>query len=362
MKTKKNILQTSGSQQKLLLLAAGLIHAARTRLVRQTNSVMVFTYYHIGRLIVEHEQLGNVKAAYGSATIKALSRKLTKEFGKGFSERNIEQMRAFYVAFASKTVPISIPQTLSAESAATKSVETLSQKSINSLFPLSWSHYIILSRIENELEKSFYEIEAVQGNWSVRELQRQTDSGLFERLALSKDKKKVKQLAAKGQIIEKPEDVLKTPYVLEFLGLDEKASYSESDLETAIINKIEHFLLEMGKGFLFQGRQVRFSFDEENFFVDLVLYNRLLQCFVLVDLKIGKLKHQDLGQMQMYVNYYDRFMKQDFENPTIGIIICKDKTDAVVEITLPRENKQIFASQYKLYLPTKVQLKNLVIN
>ena len=374
MKAKKNIQQTASNQQQLLLLAAELIHAARTRLVRQTNSVMVFTYYHIGRLIVEHEQHGNLKAAYGSATIKALSRKLTNEFGKGFSERNIEQMRAFYVAFASKTVPFPIPQTLSAElissksqtpsaeSTATKRPGTLSQKSINSLFPLSWSHYIILSRIENEQEKSFYEIEAVQGNWSVRELQRQTDSGLFERLALSKDKKKVKQLAAKGQIIEKPEDVLKTPYVLEFLGLDEKASYSESDLETAIINKIEHFLLEMGKGFLFQGRQVRFSFEEENFYVDLVLYNRLLQCFVLVDLKIGKLKHQDLGQMQMYVNYYDRFVKKDFENPTIGIIICKDKTDAVIEITLPRDNKQIFASQYKLYLPTKVQLKNLVIN
>jgi predicted nuclease of restriction endonuclease-like (RecB) superfamily len=289
--------------------AIELVHAARQHVVRQTNSAMVFTYFQIGKLIVENEQGGKSKATYGKETIVALSKKLTKEFGKGFSITNIEQMRSFYVAFSNKDVPVLIPQTLSEElplssKSQTKSAElivlkktqTVSGKSLNEIFPLSWSHYIILSRIENADEKSFYEIEAVQGSWSVRELQRQVDSGLFERLALSKDKKKVKQLATKGQLIEKPEDVLKTPYVLEFLGLDEKTSYSETDLETAIINKIEHFLLEMGKGFLFQGRQVRFSFDEENFFVDLVLYNRLLQCFVLVDLKIGKLKHRILGR------------------------------------------------------------------
>jgi predicted nuclease of restriction endonuclease-like (RecB) superfamily len=209
-------------------------------------------------------------------------------------------------------------------------------------------------------ERSFYEIETIQNNWSVRELKRQFDSGLFERLALSKDKRKVKELAEKGQLIEKPEDAMKASYVLEFLGLEEKSAYTESDLEIAIINKIEHFLLEMGKGFLFGGRQVRFSFDGEDFFVDLVLYNRLLQCFVLVDLKIGKLKHQDIGQMQMYVNYYDRFVKQDFEKPTVGIIICKDKSDAVVEITLPKDNKTIFAKEYKLYLPSKAALKALI--
>lgn len=353
--------------------AIELVHAARQHVVRQTNSVMVFTYFQIGRLIVEHEQEGKSKAVYGKETVVALSKKLTKEFGKGFSERNIEQMRSFYLAFSTKNVPMIIPQTLSAElnqsiksqtpSAeliSTQKPQTLPGKSFAEIFPLSWSHYVILSRIDNDQEKSFYEIEAAQGNWSVRELQRQSDSGLFERLALSKNKKKVKQLAAKGQIIERPEDVLKTPYILEFLGLDEKASYTETDLETAIINKIEAFLLEMGKGFLFQGRQVRFSFDEENFFVDLVLYNRLLQCFVLVDLKIGKLRHQDIGQMQMYINYYDRFVKQDFEKPSVGIIICKDKSDAVIEITLPEDNKQIFTAQYKLYLPTKAQLKKLL--
>lgn len=362
------------SSDAFIKQAIELVHAARQHVVRQTNSVMVFTYFHIGKLIVENEQGGKSKATYGKATIIALSKKLTNEFGKGFSTTNIEQMRSFYVAFSNKNVPVLIPQTpseelrkisktqtTSAELISTPKPQTLSGKSLSDIFPLSWSHYILLSRIGNENEKSFYEIEAVQGNWSVRELQRQVDSSLFERLALSKDKKKVKQLAIKGQLMDKPQDVLKSPYVLEFLGLDEKTSYSETDLETAIINKIEHFLLEMGKGFLFQGRQVRFSFDEENFFVDLVLYNRLLQCFVLVDLKIGKLKHQDIGQMQMYVNYYDRYVKQSFEKPTIGIIICKDKSDAVVEITLPKDNKQIFASQYKLYLPSKAALKKLVI-
>jgi predicted nuclease of restriction endonuclease-like (RecB) superfamily len=190
----------------------------------------------------------------------------------------------------------------------------------------------------------------------VRELQRQFDTGLYERLTLSKNKKQVKQLATKGHIIEQAEDVIKSPYVLEFLGLDAKSSYTENDLETAIINKIENFLLEMGKGFLFGGRQVRFSFDGDDFYVDLVLYNRLLQRFVLVDLKIGKIKHQDIGQMQMYVNYYDRYVKTEAEKSTIGIIICKDKSYAVVEITLPKDNNTIFAKQYKLYLPSKADL------
>ena len=369
----------------LLNHAVLLVQAARQIVVRQTNSVMVFSYFHIGKLIVEYEQAGKSKADYGKATIIALSKKLTEEFGKGFSATNIEQMRSFYRAFSDKQVPYPIPQTLSEELSKTQNSgqiatetskeqiaqtlseesqflfsETVSRNSFANIFPLSWSHYVILSRIDNQEERSFYEIESTQANWSVRELQRQFNSGLFERLALSTDKQKIKQLATKGQIIEKPEDVLKSPYVLEFLGLQEKASYTETDLETAIISKIEHFLLEMGKGFLFQGRQVRFSFDEEHFFVDLVLYNRLLQCFVLVDLKIGKLKHQDIGQMQMYVNYYDRYIKQEFEKPTIGIIICKDKSEAVVEITLPKDNIQIFASKYKLYLPSKLELKKLV--
>ncbi len=361
------------SKSNWIKQAVNLIESARQHAVRQTNSIMVFTYFHLGKLIVEQEQQGKAKAKYGEAVIKQLSAELTKQFGKGFSVDNLENMRSFYSLHKHKFQGYEISETLSrksfksqktqtpsAELSKSAKSETLSRISFPEVFPLSWSHYVTLLRVKDSNEHSFYEIESAQNNWSVRELKRQIDSGLFERLALSKDKKKVKQLAEKGQLIEKPEDVIKSPYVLEFLGLDEKAAYTESDLETAIINKIEHFLLEMGKGFLFGGRQVRFSFDGEDFYVDLVLYNRLLQCFVLLDLKIGKLKHQDIGQMQMYVNYYDRFVKQQFEKPTVGIIICKDKSDAVVEITLPTDNKTIFAKEYKLYLPTKAELKALI--
>jgi predicted nuclease of restriction endonuclease-like (RecB) superfamily len=215
-------------------------------------------------------------------------------------------------------------------------------------------------RIENPEERNFYEIESSQNNWSLRELKRQFDSALYERLSLSKDKEKVKSLAVQGQIIENPCDIVKDPYVLEFLGLPEKAYYSESELESRLIEKLENFLLELGKGYTFVGRQVRLSFDEKHFFVDLVFYNRLLQCFVLIDLKIGELTHQDLGQMQMYVNYYDRFVKLDHENKTIGIILCKKKSDSLVEITLPEDNNQIFASKYQTVLPNKEDLIKLI--
>lgn len=340
--------------------ALALVHQAREQVARQTNSLMLYTYFQLGRLIVEHEQGGKAKAAYGKETIKALSIKLTEAFGDGFSTTNLEYMRLFFLCYQGREKQVGISQTLSGKSGAKQNHQTLSGKSFADVFPLSWSQYVLLCRIKNDNERSFYEIECQQGHWGVRELQRQYDSGLYERLALSKNKKQVKQLAAKGQVIEQAEDVIKSPYVLEFLGLDAKASYTENDLEAAIINKIEHFLLEMGKGFLFGGRQVRFSFDGEDFYVDLVLYNRLLQCFVLVDLKIGKIKHQDIGQMQMYVNYYDRFVKTDAEKPTIGIIICKDKSNAVVEITLPKNNKTIFAKEYQLYLPSKADLVKLI--
>lgn len=314
-----------------------LLRAARESIVSNVNTTMTKTYFLIGKRIVEEEQKGNKRAEYGENLIKNLSKKLTQEFGKGFSERNLEQMRKFYIAY-------SIPQTLSAK------------------FKLSWSHYLILMRMENLDERSFYEIEAVQNNWSLRELRRQIDSALYERLVLSRDKEKIKALALKGQILEKPEDVVKDPYILEFLGLEEQSNYSENELETAIINNLEKFIMELGKGFLFQGRQVRFTFDEEHYFVDLVFYNRLLKCFVLIDLKIGKLKHQDLGQMQMYVNYYDRFVKLPDENKTIGIIICKEKNDTLVKMTLPEDNQQIFASKYMTVLPSKEEFKKIVDN
>ena len=218
------------------------------------------------------------------------------------------------------------------------------RKSENS-FKLSWSHYLQLIKIGNEEERRFYEIEAVNNAWSVREFERQYDSSLYERLVLSRDKSGVKQLSEEGQIIIKPSDAVKDPYILDFLGLEEQDRYTESDLETAIINKLEHFLTELGKGFLFVGRQQRITVEDDNFYVDLVFYNRLLQCFVLIDLKIGKLKYQDLVQMQMYVNYYDEFVRTPEENKAIGIVLCKQKNETLVQITLPKDNQQIFASK-----------------
>ena len=314
-----------------------LLHNARQNIISNINSTMTKTYFLIGKRIVEEEQDGNKRAEYGKNLIKMLSEKLTKEFGKGFSETNLEQMRKFFKVYG-------IPQTLSEEFQ----------------FNLSWSHYLILMRIKDINARNFYEIEAFENNWSLRELKRQVNSSLYERLVLSKNKEKVKELAVKGQIIEKAQDIIKDPYILEFLGLDEKSDYSENKLETEIINKLEMFLLELGKGFTFVGRQVRFTFDEKHFRIDLVFYNRLLKCFVLIDLKIGEVTHQDLGQMQMYVNYYDRCVKLPDENDTIGIIICKDKNDTLVKLTLPKDNNQIFASRYTTILPSLEEFKKIV--
>ena len=223
-------------------------------------------------------------------------------------------------------------------------------------FALGWSHYVALLTISNADERRFYEIEAHENSWGVRELDRQISASLYERLALSRDKEGVRQLSEKGLIIEKPSDAIKNPFVLEFLDLEEKSAYSEHALETAIIDHLEHFLLELGKGFLFEARQKRFTFDNDHFYVDLVFYNRLLRCYLLIDLKRDKLTHQDLGQMQMYVNYFDRYVKTDDELPTIGILLCHRKHDALVELTLPKDSN-IFASKYQLYLPSKEELK-----
>ena len=312
-----------------------LLETARKRAVHLVNNTMVRTYFEIGRLIVEHEQKGNSRAEYGKSTLKRLSERLIKQFGKGFSKRNLEQMRLFYLTYE-KT------QTVSAQ------------------FELSWSHYLLLMRIRNSDERSFYEREAVNAGWSLRELERQYNSALYQRLLLSHDKDAVRILANKGECIEESKDIVRDPYILEFLGLPEKPSYSESDLEQKLIEKLQSFLLELGKGYAFVGRQVRISFDEQHFFVDLVFYNRMLQCFVLIDLKIGKITHQDIGQMQMYVNYYDRYVKTKNENKTVGIILCRNKNDALVQITLPEDNKQIFASKYETVLPDKRMLEKLI--
>jgi len=214
--------------------------------------------------------------------------------------------------------------------------------------------------MENEDERKFYEIEAAQENWSVRELKRQYNSALYERLILSRNKKKIKELSKKGHVIESAADLIKDPYILEFLSLKERESYSENDLETAILNKLEYFLKELGKGFLFVDRQYRITLDEEHFHIDLVFYQRILRCFILIDLKIGELQHKDIGQMQMYVNYFDDEMKETEENKTIGIILCKNKKESIVKYTLPKSNNQIFASKYKTYLPNKDELKLLM--
>ncbi len=331
-----------------------LLKNARKKAVQTVNTTMVYTYFEIGRIIVDEEQKGKERAEYGKKILKKLSQKLNKEFGRGFSVDNLENMRKFYLTY-------SISETLSRKSVKEKS-ETVSRKFEDVDFQLSWSHYLFLMKIDNLDERKFYEIEAINNNWSLRELQRQFDTALFERLVLSRDKKGVKELSKKGQVITKPDDTVKDPYILEFLGLPEETKYSETELEQKIIDKLERFLLELGKGFTFVGRQVRFTFDDKHFRIDLVFYNRILQCFVLIDLKIGEITHQDLGQMQMYVNYYDRKVKLENENKTIGIILCRTKNETLVEMTLPENNEQIFASKYLTVLPSKEELKKLIEN
>lgn len=352
----KKSLQT---ETKLYKNIRELILSARKTVARGVDLVQVHTNFEIGRHIVEHEQQGEKRAEYGEKIIKKLSDRLVTEFGKGFSRRNLEIMRQFYLAYSDRQSPIT--QTVSAQFKHRKITQTKSalikKNNYETIFSLSWSHYVFMLGIKNPEERRFYEIESTNQNWTVRELRRQFNSSFYERLALSRNKKQVRKLSEKGHEITAPQDLLKEPLVLEFLGLDEKAGYSESDLETAIINQIEKFLLELGKGFLFEARQKRFTFDDDHFFVDLVFYNRLLQCYVLIDLKIGKLTHQDLGQMQMYVNYFDRFVKTKTEKPTIGIILCKEKKETLVKITLPKK-ANIHAKEYQLYLPSKEVLQS----
>lgn len=329
---------------------SAVLTQARKAAKTAVNLSMVYAYFEIGRMIIEEEQHGQDRAAYGKQVLKALSVYLTKIHGKGFSPENLKLMRRFYTVYSRDQI---------GETVFTQ-FENLPAVSTGRKFFLSWSHYLKLMRISNVDERHFYEIESVKNDWSLSELKRQYDSSLYERLALSTDKDKIYRLALEGQTIETPQDAVKDPYVLEFLGLPELPEYSESELESRIIDHLQQFLLELGTGFAFVGRQVRFTFDEEHFMVDLVFYNRLLRCFVLFDLKIGELKHQDIGQMQMYVHYYDRKMKLPEENPTIGIILCKDKNNAVVEMTLPEDNSQIFASKYETVLPSKEDLQRLL--
>lgn len=391
MKTEININDALSQDNQLYSKVAELIELARQKVATVVNLTMVHTYFEVGRMIVVDEQQGKERAEYGKTVLKDLSVRLTEKFGKGFSVDNLQNMRRFYTVYSIYETPssklkndanqsTSIRQTACSElennellntnqisATALRKFETtenqtdMHQDEIISesrmpRFQISWSHYLVLMKIENQNERSFYEIESAANNWSLTNLKRQYHSSLYERLALSRNKEEIMKLASEGQTMVKPEDILKNPLSLEFLGMEEKDAYSESDLEHAIISKLQSFLLEMGKGFLFEARQKRFTFDEKHYYVDLVFYNRLLQCYVIIDLKTEELLHKDLGQMQMYVNYYDRNVKVDYEKPSIGILLCKKKNDALVELTLPKE-ANIYASEYCLYLPDKQLLQ-----
>lgn len=333
------------TEEQLFASVSALIDTARQKVKTTVNTTMVYTYFGIGYYIVETEQHGNARAAYGKAVLKNLSAKLTDKYGEGWSVATLKNAKQFYTVYSKRLNNTCLVPDKKAKHCLA-----------NVTFSLSWSHYLILMRIENPDERSFYEIECQKQGWTVRQLQRQYASSLYERLALSRDKDEVLRLSKAGQTLEKPDDIIKNPLTLEFLGLKPNECYSESKMESAIITKMRDFLLELGKGFLFETRQKRFTFNEEHFFVDLVLYNRILQCYVLIDLKIDKLTHQDLGQMQMYVNYYDRYVKFDYEKPTIGILLCKKKDDALVELTLPKD-ANVYATAYQLCLPDKALLQ-----
>lgn len=325
----ENPMELSSEQlQNLCKKAIALINQARNTAVREINLVQLLTYYTLGEWIVEVQQGGTGRAKYGKKVLETLSNVLNKEFGKGYSVSTLTNIRKFYEIYKER-----ISEPLVTKFLAKNSQPLVTNFADDVPFRLSWTHYLILMRIQNEEERNFYELMAVQENWGKRELSRQYGSSLYERLLIGKDKQQIMKLSKKGRLIEKPSDIVKDPYVLEFLGIPEQTEFSETDLESKLIDHLQ-----------------------DHFRVDLVFYNRLLQCFVLFDLKTEKLKHQDLGQMQMYVNYYDRFEKKDFENPTIGILLCPQKNDAVVELTLP-ENSNIFASQYQLYLPDKKLLQ-----
>ena len=343
------------------------------RAVRAVDLSLVVRNWLFGCYVVEFEQNGADRAVYGKRLLQALADRLKDVEIKGVGATNLKLARQFYLVFrqigqtasdqlnagssisqtASGQLPLGdiIQPTASAELNLASSVQTLSRH-----FTLGWSHYVELLTLDDTAERRFYEIEAAANQWTVRELQRQIASSLYQRLALSRDKDEIRRLATEGQVVEKAADLIKNPLVLEFLGLEDRPHYSEDELESAIIDQLESFLLELGKGFLFEARQKRFTFDNDHFRVDLVFYNRLLRCYVLIDLKRDKLAHQDLGQMQMYVNYFDRYVKLPDELPTIGILLCHRKNDALVELTLPPD-ANIFASKYQLYLPSKEELK-----
>jgi predicted nuclease of restriction endonuclease-like (RecB) superfamily len=306
-----------------------IIEQAKDKAIRLVDHQRTLMYWHIGQRIFEEEQEGKDRADYANYLTTFIAQQLEPQYGSGFSKRQIELMRQFY-----RTFPIA-----------------------NALrSQLGWTHYKILIRIENQHKREFYIAEAIKNNWTTRQLERQIHSGIWERLLTSNDRESVLAVARNEKRMSDAKEIIKDPMYLEFLGLHREASYYEKDLEQAIITHLHDFLLELGNGFALVARQKRLHIEGDEFFIDLVFYNRLLQCFVIVEIKTTKLTHQDIGQLQMYVNYYDRYEKRDFENPTIGILLCTEKNNAVVKISLPENNKTIIASEYKLYLPTEQQL------
>ena len=355
-------------QEELFKRVTEIIEAARGHVARTVNSAMVQAYWLIGREIVEVEQHGEKRAGYGEGLMKRVATRLSAKFGKGFSLASLKRMKQFYLAFPRGSALVGAGDrkgsTLLSLSADAEELEkgsavlSLSPGS-SALFPpsLAWSHYLVLLRVTRPEARAFYEIEAARESWSVRELERQVGALLFDRIAKNKSPDQVLEMVRDGQQVSVPSDVIKDPFVLEFLGLDDRAHLRERDLEQTIIDRIEGFLLELGKGFCFVARQKRVTIEGDHFYVDLVFYNRLLRCFVLVDLKLGKLTHQDLGQMQMFVNFFDRFQRAEHEAKTIGIVLCSEKNDAMVRITLPDENEQVLAASYPMYLPTEEELR-----
>ena len=336
-----------------------LIEEARRKVASAANVALVYTYYEIGRMIVEDEQGGKERATYGDKTLAELSEKLTAKFGKGWSIANLKLMRQFFITYSNSlntVYPIGTPNGQAAPLPANETIHTMGD------FTLSWSHYLVLMRIADPAARGFYEKEAAEGQWSLRQMSRQIGSQLYERSLKHKGEVGVTELMRKAPRPEVAEEPLKDPYTLEFLGLPERTDYSETQLEQAIIDHLAEFMLELGKGFTFVGRQVRFTFEEEHYKVDLVFYNRLTRSFFVFDLKLAKITHQDLGQMQMYVHYYDRVVKLPDENPTIGILLSSEEVnDATVKMTLPEcEHNRIFARQYKTVLPSADSFKQII--
>ena len=352
MKPSKNV-------QSLPERVIALIEEARRKVASAANVALVYTYYEIGRMIVEDEQGGKERAAYGDKTLAELSEKLTAKFGKGWSIANLKLMRQFFITYSNSlntVYPIGTPNGQATPLPANETIHTVGD------FTLSWSHYLVLMRIADPAARGFYEKEAAEGQWSLRQMSRQIGSQLYERSLKHKGEVGVTELMRKAPRPEVAEEPLKDPYTLEFLGLPERTDYSETQLEQAIIDHLAKFMLELGKGFAFVGRQVRFTFEEEHYKVDLVFYNRLTRSFFVFDLKLAKITHQDLGQMQMYVHYYDRVVKLPDENPTIGILLSSEEVnDATVKMTLPEcEHNRIFARQYKTVLPSADSFKRII--